>query len=1768
MADTENVDEMQDLGEQTQDDKKRKQVGGVPEVPPVDPADSAAVVLEVPAAGDGTGTTANPGDPPSGASAEGDHEVPEEGKGTETSEENASDGAPVGETPVEENDAPATPGNGNASNDALPVGETPVGETPVEENKVEEKKVEPETPAEQPEETAGQTSRQSAQASPPRQQTQSAGPSEEEVDKERRRMERRMAWDTTGNALGAALATAPGALGEGAGQMIGSVTRLMDSFFRDGPMSAPSRVLGEALSGADTAARLGRQAAEAYGIAENADRSALKGTYQGRMLEARDRAQRQGIARAHLEIARLGGDDLSQLDEDGLDRVEQGLAARRSALAERLAEDHRIREARRDADPLRSSMGMQVMGAPMPTMTPAERREALAEIASIDDVSKGIGSARRSMRSQAAEQARRDKRLKAQAYDEYYDTRATPLQRFVMDAMGRRDVDWDGDVPADRRMHGRAFRALLDQANMMPAGDPNKANLEQLAAAYGRSYKLRRETDEQRARREAKEQAERDYASAYAQADPYKRAWFDETARGRTKRVAPEFDGDIPKDHMKLKGYERFARARAAQSTDPQEQQEWLARAEQASRRRLQLGTAPDDWAHYESLPAGSPEKLFMERFGMKQRLDAEGMPRDPALDQRWANELIRLGRTEEAVHVMATSAARRSDPLSGVFREMESSMRNVRNELMLKGIDPSPLYTPGFKGLDDLVKAHPGLRGTVAAYAATVASVQGMHALGALRRTDLVGAKAVAQTEFNRLMNEAKQAVAGGASPEETYRLLQAKMIYMDLRAQTLLKGGLDEKFMYVLPKLIANADPNSVAARIGKQIETTYKWMGMTDESKGRGMVLPKDISLEQVRKRSENLRVMSKMMDETIDQLRSSAAKVQTKAGSGAKAQAKMQTKMQAKAGAGTGVGTGQNISPAAKTIANHFKTALNGIANAGPGLSEADIGLLEGGTSLDDALAADPGMGDRLLHSFRSVVGNGRGYLAMYAGLDPGMQKIMDGVMEKAGPLYIGHLLDSIENTLNKGDLDLAERRLGYVRYASNWIQQHIPGVDAAVKSGAYASLVTKCDDLYDRLEQERKAKAGAGGAGAGGQNNVPPVDPNQTIKDSFKKYKVLQGSGVTDDDIDALTSAGSVKDAIVADATGTLADKAKRMFESARANRSYRSMYNKADANTRRVIDGLMERGAYLSAEACIKDAEKHLRNGDIPNAVTSLSDYGNVLSSFTRLFANGGAPDYGDLQKKAERYKKTIVKKINRNPDGSIDMSFLTDDDARPLQESPVVSEQSAEESVAPKPQAVPEEPAEEPAEEPSVVPVEPPVTGGSEVSVGEPVAEPETEGRSEDEIIGGLRTVFGRLNYKSNADRFAASVGKDLSDYRESLEDGDGDNGILMALARMAYVGFYDKSGARKTDFKFNRKKVSNEDSGRMARLADAYKNNRDKPEAELLAALKKAYSTEAERKVQQKLMDDESKAAEEDRKRNKMLLQDDEKRVEQPKKGGKNTPVKKYTDWIADARLSEGESMAKRIMEALDDLEGRKKASGNLKIVIGNWMNGVDAPKGFDKDVFAKDVEEYRKDPANNAKWEAAFPTKTSAEPPNPSGTASTGLTPEMIAQLDSPQSVVDEMTNFNLDSPGNGSDSSNPLLEKVVSDDRCKGLYDGLPDPLKGEVTGLMERIMDAPPFGITAREVMGELDLDGVGDKDKAAIQSLVMQAIRKKKEVQAGSMGKSVYSGLSQSDRMRLAARVIAARRLGADVDPGLLRETTAIAKSAVRSFIAKHPFRG
>lgn len=406
-------------------------------------------------------------------------------------------------------------------------------------------------------------------------------PTDDEVREEVRRQERKALWQATRNAVGTALAVAPGIAGQGVATAMGTVTRLMDAFFSGGPMAVGSRVFAEALADADTLGRLGREAASAYGIAQDADREALKGTYQGRMLEARDRASREGIARAHLWMARQPS--LDSMDHAALDRLGDAMDARRRELAQQA----------RDA--------------------PRGRRRAIAaEISALDDVAKGMRSRRSALRTDEREQRDRASREEADRWDAAYDALPTDdIRRIAMDAYGRRDVGWtgtpDGPVPTDPAQGRRIASALQDRAAALrEQGDPQGSErlareAERIALASetpaaraqreGREERASQREADRLAREQARAQKEQDrLAAEQAESDrlgalsDWQRAW--ETESRRVGRGVPEWDADgLPA--RDLGAYARYAQERANALPDGDERDAWLARVDAADLGRI-----------------------------------------------------------------------------------------------------------------------------------------------------------------------------------------------------------------------------------------------------------------------------------------------------------------------------------------------------------------------------------------------------------------------------------------------------------------------------------------------------------------------------------------------------------------------------------------------------------------------------------------------------------------------------------------------------------------------------------------------------------------------------------------------------------------------------------------------------------------------------------------------------------------------------------------------------------------------------------------------------------------------------------------------------------------------------------------------------------------------------------------------------------------------------------------------------------------------------
>lgn len=414
-------------------------------------------------------------------------------------------------------------------------------------------------------------------------------PTDEEVREEVLRHEREQRWRRTRNALMTAAVMAPGAALTGIGQGMGTVARLMDAFFGGGIPAVGSRLLAESIADADTVARLGRAAAQAYGIAEDADRTALKGTYRGRMLEARDRAERTGIARAHLWMERQG--PLDDMDEARLDTLADGMDARRRELAASLRRDAEARTRNASLPP-----GSEA--PPSPRMTVAQRREAMAEMQALDDVAKGIRGRRTEIRRQEREARQRADRERTAAYDASYAALPeSDIRRIAMDAAGRRDIAWtdtpDGPVPSDPAQGRRVAAALADRAAALrEQGDADGSGrlareAERIArASETPQARARREQAEQaaaerEASRAAREQAEQDRLAGM---EEWQRGWDEESRRVGRGAVAWGADGLPTRD---LPSYSAYALRQANALPDGPERDAWLDRADAADLRRI-----------------------------------------------------------------------------------------------------------------------------------------------------------------------------------------------------------------------------------------------------------------------------------------------------------------------------------------------------------------------------------------------------------------------------------------------------------------------------------------------------------------------------------------------------------------------------------------------------------------------------------------------------------------------------------------------------------------------------------------------------------------------------------------------------------------------------------------------------------------------------------------------------------------------------------------------------------------------------------------------------------------------------------------------------------------------------------------------------------------------------------------------------------------------------------------------------------------------------
>lgn len=655
-----------------------------------------------------------------------------------------------------------------------------------------------------------------------------SGPSDEEVQEELRRREREIAWRHTRNALGSLAATAPGTALQGAAQGIGSVTRLVDRFLSGGAMSMPSSVVAESIAGADTAGRLAREASRAMGIAEDADREALKGTYKGRLLEARSRAEREGIVKAHQWMGSQGS--LDDMGFDELDAFENGLNGRVRDIAGRLQQDAANRRI------LQESHGMTTV--PVKTLSNSERRALNAELNALNDVSKGIRSRRSELRYERTVQRDADRRAEQGRRDAFYEASGPDSdERLAMDVSGIRTHRWQtvadpSDpsrqvlVPGDSGEASRMVRSLRHEALLaQQQGDTDRAKrLATVAERYHRTI----ETDSQRTAREKREEKQR----IYNQSPDHIKGFSDAVGRRGIPVAEVDMDGtkvqipaSVAGNHGDQRRYAQWAReqARILDPSDPQTpaKRAELLRTAEAAEREVMLsrpGTTDGDRAYYLSDDDPSrrdDRRALQSRFGMHARFeqDAQGddtiYPRDRSQYARWADTLEQKGRRYDALRVRTRYAELRADPSAGDYRNALGDMDTTRSLFSeTPQVDPSALDRGG-DALRSVLKAHPDLAEPAAHYRATLAVTTGRHAVDRLSRSPRNATlKADVGQLVDRWASDAAAAVEGGADPVEVYDRLQARMDYADLRAQSLGRGGLNDRMTRSIPGVLKRRD------------------------------------------------------------------------------------------------------------------------------------------------------------------------------------------------------------------------------------------------------------------------------------------------------------------------------------------------------------------------------------------------------------------------------------------------------------------------------------------------------------------------------------------------------------------------------------------------------------------------------------------------------------------------------------------------------------------------------------------------------------------------------------------------------------------------------------------------------------------------------------------------------------------------------------------------------------------------------------------------
>lgn len=313
-------------------------------------------------------------------------------------------------------------------------------------------------------------------------QDQALAPGNPQVDMDVGEMEARAArlraqanWDRTMDSLASFAVTAvpaiPGITAQMAGQAMQSVSRLMNSFFNNGPMSIGSSMLAETLATADTLNKRTGEISDAYGIARDADRKAVEGTIKGKLMYARTEGEKHGMALGMTvlgEYLRQTGKTEDQLDENDIRNLATYLNRHRSRMQEALRKDRAARMAGQVGDD-----GNVIVGNDADKLDNSTRLQYIGFLRQTGDVLKGLDKRNTQLGAQYGRQAaqairqvqdsKRADRAQAELDRQRRYDNANPRQKLAYDIVGMKsDLDMDENGIPISRIHAKKLIGRLD----------------------------------------------------------------------------------------------------------------------------------------------------------------------------------------------------------------------------------------------------------------------------------------------------------------------------------------------------------------------------------------------------------------------------------------------------------------------------------------------------------------------------------------------------------------------------------------------------------------------------------------------------------------------------------------------------------------------------------------------------------------------------------------------------------------------------------------------------------------------------------------------------------------------------------------------------------------------------------------------------------------------------------------------------------------------------------------------------------------------------------------------------------------------------------------------------------------------------------------------------------------------------------------------------------------------------------------------------------